>query len=62
MKIQAEIYCDVEQQNYYLKKTHHLLVFWISLLTLTKGDQTEKKRDYYLKKSPSSGILYLSHR
>ena len=42
------------------QKRHHLAIFCISFLW-QRGTRPEKRRDYYLKKSPSSGILHQLH-
>ena len=42
------------------QKRRHLAVFCISFLW-QKGTRLEKRRDYYLKKKPSSGILHQSN-
>ena len=54
------INCNVEQQNYYLKRDY-LAIFCISFYW-QRGPIQKKRRDYYLKKSPSNGILHQSHR
>ena len=42
------------------QKRHHLAAFCISFYW-QRGTRPEKRRDYYLKKSPSSGILHQLH-
>jgi hypothetical protein len=49
---------DVEQQIYYLKRDATQQYF--ASACSDKGGLEKKKRDYYLKKKPSSGILHRS--
>jgi hypothetical protein len=49
---------DVEQQIYYLKRDATQQYF--ASACSVKGGLVQKRRDYYLKKKPSSGILHQS--